>query len=185
MKFAPAPHLAVPTGTAAATVVSTSPHADPVAEGRRFAVLAALGGTAFAERFAQLLAQGVYARFERCVMVLRISVDGQRSFAAVLAGGVAAGPGHEPAIAVVGTGAGDATAALRALLEGESRQRPVFHGATAEGVTLTGFLAEQPDAILAALARAGLDAAPDAPLAAVFAGEARAVPVGLFVRLPA
>lgn len=187
MKFASVPHLAVPIGTAAATVVAVAPHADPIAEGRRFGTFAPLDEVAFSARLEELVRIGVYGRFDGSVMVLRMTLHGTRAYGAVIAGRPDPGPGRRATVrapVLLGVPAdSEGVAPLRQLLEAESRQRPVFHATTADGATLTGFLSEQPQAILEILGHCGLDDAPETPLAVVFAGDAQAVPDGLFVGL--
>lgn len=188
MKFAPAPCLAVPIGTAAATVVGTSPLDDPTAERRRFLAFVTLGEEEFVRRMRELVDLGVYGRFESCVMVLRISAGGTRALAAVVSVDESASSGPAPRVPQpLGTSAAEDTAEVfRAILEGETRQRPVFHATTPDGSTLSGFLAERPMEILEVLGQSSTARAPDptSSLLVVFAGAAQPVPAGLFVSLP-
>jgi len=75
----------------------------------------------------------------------------------------------------------EATIALRALLDGETKQRPVFHAMTPEGVTYSGFDAQDGPAILQALADIILPAEPASSLAIAFAGPSVDIPDGLVV----
>lgn len=67
------------------------------------------------------------------------------------------------------------------MLEAETKQRPIFHGMTADGITYSGFEAKESAAILAAASAALPANAPAAPVALLFAGPAIEVPKGLVV----
>ena len=188
MKFVPAPCLAVPIGTAAALAVAGAPLDDPTSERRRFRAFMTLGEDEVGRRMRELVELGVYGRFEACVMVLRISAGGARAFAAVVS---TDDPGAPPAQArtpqILATSAAtDEAELLRVLLEGETRQRPVFHATTSDGSTLSGFVAERPTDILEVLGRSTVArmSVPPSSLLLIFAGAARPVPEGLFVVLP-
>jgi len=183
MKVAPIARLAVPTGTAAAVVVMREPTGDPSLETRRFCVLESLDDARFRAAFEELIVSGVYAVLSEKVLVLRVSDHGVKSFAAVIALGEG---GHREAgragLFVHGAGLTAAGGeALQALLEAETKQRPVFHGMTAEGVTYSGFEAKEASAILAAASAALPSSASAAAVALLFAGTAIEVPKGLFV----
>ena len=211
MKCVACERLAVPTGTAAAAVVAATPSDDATREARRFARLEALDDTAMRAAFEELVVAGVYAVFERTVVVLRVSTAGVRHLAVVCAiaaddaavGGVAPGcaraTGARAGLAIAPTVLYTASAdeglrrALAILLEEETRRRPVFHGTCADGTTYSGFAAEAPEPILAAAGELLAHADPTAPtaptaataaptpLAIVFAGTAVALPHGLAV----
>jgi hypothetical protein len=183
MKVAPIARLAVPTGTAAAVVVMREPTGDPALESRRFSVLESLDDARFRAAFEELIVSGVYAVLSEKVLVLRVSDHGVKSFAAVLALG--GGGDREAGRAGLFVHGAELTAAggeaLQALLEAETKQRPVFHGMTAEGVTYSGFEAKESSAILAAASAALPSSASAAAVALLFAGTAIEVPKGLFV----
>lgn len=189
MQFAPIARLAVPTGTAAAAVVMREPTGDPTTEGRRFAAIAALDDEGFRGNFEELIVSGVYTVLSDRILVLRITGGGTRAFAAAvcITGNAPPAPtraGLAPHTATLGTPSdSDATAALRALLEAETKQRPIFHGMTAEGITYSGFEAQSPAPILAQLAQALPAGTPtaSAAVALAFAGDAIEVPAGLVV----
>lgn len=182
MKVAPIARLAVPTGTAAAVVVMREPTGDPSLETRRFCVLESLDDARFRAAFEELIVSGVYAVLSEKVLVLRVSDHGVKSFAAAIALGESGGNGGRAGLFVHSA---ELTAmggeALQALLEAETKQRPVFHGMTAEGVTYSGFEAKEASAILAASSAALPSSASAAAVALLFAGTAIEVPKGLFV----
>jgi hypothetical protein len=203
MKVALVPRIAVPTGTAAATVVMRETTGDPATDARRFIALAALDDEMLRGTFEELIVGGIYTVLVGRVLVLRVNHAGVRSIAAVVAIG---GPGptdvatnvatnvasnstpHPPRAGLVmhptihGTNASlEATIALRALLDGETKQRPVFHAMTPEGVTYSGFDAQDGPAILQALADLILPAEPASSLAIAFAGPSVDIPDGLVV----
>ncbi len=211
MKVALVPRIAVPTGTAAATVVMRETTGDPATDARRFIALAALDDEMLRGTFEELIVGGIYTVLVGRVLVLRVNHAGVRSIAAVVAIG---GPGptdvatnvatngarnvatnvasnstpHPPRAGLVmhptihGTDASlEATIALRALLDGETKQRPVFHAMTPEGVTYSGFDAQDGPAILQALADLILPAEPASSLAITFAGPSVDIPDGLVV----
>lgn len=211
MKVALVPRIAVPTGTAAATVVMRETTGDPATDARRFIALAALDDEMLRGTFEELIVGGIYTVLVGRVLVLRVNHAGVRSIAAVVAIG---GPGptdvatnvatigarnvatnvasnstpHPPRAGLVmhptihGTDASlEATIALRALLDGETKQRPVFHAMTPEGVTYSGFDAQDGPAILQALADLILPAEPASSLAIAFAGPSVDIPDGLVV----
>lgn len=209
MKCVACDRLAVPTGTAAAAVVAAAPSEDAVREARRFARLESLDDAGLRAAFEELVVAGVYTVLERAVLVVRVSSAGVRRLGVVCA--IAAeddaavgaacdgGPGAElraglaiaPAVPGLADIDADGCAALAALLEEETRRRPVFHGTCADGTTYSGFAAEAAEPILEAatalVARAAARPAarPTAPspLAIVFAGEPLALPRGLAVRV--
>lgn len=215
MKVALVPRIAVPTGTAAATVVMRETTGDPTTDARRFIALAALDDEMLRGTFEELIVGGIYTVLVGRVLVLRVNHAGVRSIAAVVAIG---GPGptdgatigatnvatigarnvatnvasnstpHPPRAGLVmhptihGADASlEATIALRALLDGETKQRPVFHAMTPEGVTYSGFDAQDGPAILQALADLILPAEPASSLAIAFAGPSVDIPDGLVV----
>ncbi len=211
MKVALVPRIAVPTGTAAATVVMRETTGDPATDARRFIALAALDDEMLRGTFEELIVGGIYTVLVGRVLVLRVNHAGVRSIAAVVAIG---GPGptdvatnvatngarnvatnvasnstpHPPRAGLVmhptihGTDASlEATIALRALLDGETKQRPVFHAMTPEGVTYSGFDAQDGPAILQALSDLILPAEPASSLAITFAGPSVDIPDGLVV----
>lgn len=211
MKVALVPRIAVPTGTAAATVVMRETTGDPATDARRFIALAALDDEMLRGTFEELIVGGIYTVLVGRVLVLRVNHAGVRSIAAVVAIG---GPSptdvatnvatigarnvatigasnstpHPPRAGLVmhptihGTDASlEATIALRALLDGETKQRPVFHAMTPEGVTYSGFDAQDGPAILQALADLILPAEPASSLAITFAGPSVDIPDGLVV----
>lgn len=152
-----ATHLAVPTGTAAATVIAREPLADPAIDARRFARLSALPDIAFRANFEELIVSGVYTVLHNRVLVLRVIRGSQRWFAVV--GEDPRGPAPsiprsglrcEHAIAVV---PGDVAteSGLQGLVESEARQRPIFHGVTPDGMTYSGFSVVHSEPLLRAL----------------------------------
>lgn len=199
MKVALVPRIAVPTGTAAATVVMRETTGDPATDARRFIALAALDDEMLRGTFEELIVGGIYTVLVGRVLVLRVNHAGVRSIAAVVAiGGPSAtnvativasnSTPHPPRAGLVmhptihGTDASlEATIALRALLDGETKQRPVFHAMTPEGVTYSGFDAQDGPAILQALADLILPAEPASSLAIAFAGPSVDIPDGLVV----
>ena len=203
MKVALVPRIAVPTGTAAATVVMRETTGDPATDARRFIALAALDDEMLRGTFEELIVGGIYTVLVGRVLVLRVNHAGVRSIAAVVA---ISGPGptdvatngakigasnstpHPPRAGLVmhptihGADASlEATIALRALLDGETKQRPVFHAMTPEGVTYSGFDAQDGPAILQALAHLVSPAEPASSLAIAFAGPSVDIPDGLVV----
>jgi hypothetical protein len=77
------PHLAVPTGTSAATVVAREPSQDPALEARRFLRLESLTDIAFRAHFEELIVSGVYTVLHGRLLVMRIIGGGTRRFAVV------------------------------------------------------------------------------------------------------
>ncbi len=219
MKVALVPRIAVPTGTAAATVVMRETTGDPTTDARRFIALAALDDEMLRGTFEELIVGGIYTVLVGRILVLRVNHAGVRSIAAVVAiGGPSPTDGatnvatngatigatigarnvatngasnstpHPPRAGLVmhptihGADASlEATIALRALLDGETKQRPVFHAMTPEGVTYSGFDAQDGPAILQALADLILPAEPASSLAIAFAGPSVDIPDGLVV----
>lgn len=184
MPVATIARFAVPTGTAAAVVVMREPTGDPVLDARRFAALDALDDARFRASFEELIVAGVYTVLADRVLVLRVSAHGVKSFAVALAvAGFPAKPRERAGLCVHSAeiSAAHHGGALHALLEAETKQRPVFHGMTAEGVTYSGFEAKETSAILAAAAAALPADAPAAPVALLFAGPAIEIPKGLVV----
>lgn len=187
MPLAPIARFAVPTGTAAATVVLPEPTGDADIDARRFAALEALPDAEFRGHFEELIVAGVYTVLRDRVLVLRVNQNGVRSFAAAVAiPGKTAAPRAGLAAAVTCFGApadSPAAAALRSLLEAEARQRPVFHGMTAGGTTYSGFEAQATADIVQAAAAIVPPGAPACHAALVFAGDAIELPRGLVVGL--
>ena len=203
MKVALVPRIAVPTGTAAATVVMRETTGDPTTDARRFIALAALDDEMLRGTFEELIVGGIYTVLVGRVLVLRVNHAGVRSIAAVMAigspgptdvatnvatNGASNSTPHPPRAGLVmhptihGADASlEATIALRALLDGETKQRPVFHAMTPEGVTYSGFDAQDGPAILQALADLILPAEPASSLAIAFAGPSVDIPDGLVV----
>lgn len=183
MMVAPIARLAVPTGTAAAVVVMREPTGDASLEARRFRVLESLDDARFRAAFEELIVSGVYTVLSEKVLVLRISDHGVKSFAAAIALGGSEGgdAGRAGLFAHSAELAAADGATLQALLEAETKQRPVFHGMTAEGVTYSGFEAKEASAILAAASAALPSGARTAAVALLFAGTAIEVPKGLLV----
>lgn len=150
-------HLAVPTGTAAATVIAREPSLDPAIESRRFRRIEALPDIAFRANFEELIVSGVYTVIHNRALVLRVIGGGTRRFA-VVASELGDGPAFYPRVGLdttpravaIATAAADESG-LQALVETESRQRPVFHGVTPEGVTYSGFAALHSEALLQTL----------------------------------
>ena len=191
MRVAPITRFAVPTGTSAATVVLTEPTGDPDIDRRRFAALECLPDEQFRGEFEELIVAGVYAVLAGRVLVLRVNHAGTRAYAAVVAI-----PGERPgAIPAPRAGLATQPAAfgadpdspsamrLRDLLEVETRQRPVFHGMTADAVTYSGFEAQSGAAILEAASAIVPPEAAACHVAFVFAGHAPTLPRGLAVGL--
>ena len=191
MNLAPVARFAVPAGTAAAIVVAREATGDELTDSRRFAAIAALDDAHFRGSFEELVVAGVYTVLAERVLVLRISQSGVRSLAALarLDGeGTIPAPraGLDVTVAAHGANAADAQAeTLRALLEAETKQRPVFHGMTPEGITYSGFEAQAGAAILDAAAPLIPATARAASLAVLFAGDAVDLPDGLVVGLHA
>lgn len=187
MSIAPVARFAVPAGTAAAVVVAREPTGDEVSDSRRFSAIARLDDAHFRGSFEELVVAGVYTVLADRVLVLRISRSGTRSLAALVrldAGGSTpdSRAGLDVEVATYGAAA-DAPQAevLRALLESETKQRPVFHGMTAEGTTFSGFEAQATASILDASLQLIPSHAPSAALCLAFAGPTVEVPAGLIV----
>ena len=193
MSIAPVARFAVPAGTAAAIVVAREPTGDEFSDSRRFGAIAGLDDARFRGSFEELVVAGVYTVLADRVLVLRISRSGVRSLAALVrldAAGSAPNPraGLDVDVATYGAPA-DASQdevlhevpMLRALLESETKQRPVFHGMTADGITYSGFEAQATASILDAARPLIPPHAPSAALCLVFAGPAVEVPEGLIV----
>ena len=196
MAFAPPRALFVPTGTAAALVVSQVGHADPQLDARRWTHLAVLGLAARVRALETLVTDGVYARIEDRIVVVRVVRDGVRSLAAIVADRnagsdeAASGTSVEARVTI-------ASSELEHALLAATRTRPIFHGTPPDGSTLSGFIPEDPDAILAAIAAEGASTSAADPregkdpctggahagtsVLAVFAGTATALPQGLVV----
>jgi len=191
MKAVAVARFAVPTGTAAATVVMREPTGDPTTDARRFSVLAALGDEAFRGAFEELIVEGIFTVLAQRVLVLRVSRNGTRAFGAVIAiDGADAPPPARAGLSphptpIASDTSAEPTAAFRALLEAETKQRPVFHGMTPEGITYSGFEAQAGAAILDAAAPLIPATARAASLAVLFAGDAVDLPDGLVVGLHA
>lgn len=195
MHLAPIARFAVPTGTAAATVVLAEPTGDPDVDARRFVALESLPDPDYRGAFEELIVAGVYAVLAERVLALRVNRGGTRSFAAVIAiRGAASGetqggiPRPRAGLASVAASFGadpnsSEAQRLRALLEHEARQRPVFHGMTADGVTYSGFEAQSTADILSAAAAIVPTSATPSHVAFVYAGEPLDLPRGLAVGL--
>lgn len=183
-------HLAVPTGTAAATVIAREPSLDPAIEARRFLRLEALPDIAFRAHFEELIVSGVYTVMHNRVLVLRVIGGGTRRFAIVASesGDDAAvypraGLDTRPRPVAIVAAAADQSG-LQALVESEARQRPVFHGVTPEGVTYSGFAALHSEALLQTLSSIRRSAERTSQSVTVFGiGEEIAPPAGLLVAL--
>jgi hypothetical protein len=185
MNAAPIARLCVPAGTAAACVVSAEPLDDPALEARRFARFADLAPTEQAARIEALARDGVYTELPGQLLVLRVIAGGVRHHAAVVAlSRTATSDRHETSARPIALLALEARREqLLEALQAETRQRPVFHGTTAEGVTYSGFAAADPAEILVALHDGLPQDAPDAAIATVFADATVAIPEGLLVAL--
>jgi hypothetical protein len=187
MELSPVARLAVPTGTAAATVVRLEPSGDEHTDARRFVAIEQLDEADFRGAFEELVVEGVFVVLSAKVVVLRVSSGGTRSFAAVLSvtdGETKSAPrgGLVTDLSILGSRSADADAtALRGLLEAESRQRPIFHGTTDQGVTYSGFEAQNAAAILERVRSIVPEGAEYSPVALVFAGDPVEVPRGLFI----
>ena len=191
MKIAPVARFAVPTGTAAATVVAQGFSGDPETDARRFACLTTLDDASFRGAFEELIVAGVYTVLSQRVFVIRTSHAGVKRFAAAIS---IEGRGEVPAMraglaphaCVLGSDpAHDSAVRLRALLETETKQRPVFHGMTPEGITYSGFDAQAAADILAAASALMPEDAPSAALAVLCVGPEIDLPDGLLVALGA
>lgn len=180
--------LAVPTGTAAATVVADEPFADPAIESRRFARLAASSDIAFRAQFEELIVSGVYTVLHNRVLVLRVIHGGRRSFAVVGEDAAAPRPSYPraglqttPQYAVIAEDVASESG-LQGLVESEARQRPVFHGVTPGGMTYSGFSAVHSEPLLRALNQAAGEASRSLGGITVFAlGSGLELPSGLVV----
>lgn len=161
MAFGLTPPLALPAGTAVARLADDD---GPLAG------LEALEPAALAAAAVALVSQGLFAAAPAGIVVIRASKDGLSRFA-LLCGGM------KPEIRCLE----DET--LLGLLKAEGRQRPFFHGTTRSGTTYSGFLAADPDAILARL-NGGAPADEGGELCAVFAGEPWRLPKAIAVPLP-
>lgn len=205
MGFAPPRALIVPAGTAAAVVASQIEHADPQLDARRWARLAQLPPAARIDALQALIAAGVFTRLEDRVLVVRVVREGVRSLAAIVAvrndGMPHAGNAAPRRGAPVDERIAIASAELEEILLAATRTRPVFHGTPPDGSTLSGFIPEDQDAILSAIAsslpigllpRARGDEPPESTpdgsqtategcdrIVAVFAGASAALPAGL------
>jgi hypothetical protein len=94
-----------------------------------------------------------------------------------------AGLDTQPRAATVAASAADESG-LQALIEAESRQRPVFHGVTPEGVTYSGFAVIHSEALLQTLN--SVWRSPERPTHSITVfgiGEEIALPAGLLVGL--
>lgn len=165
MPFGFAPNLAVPAGTAIAGVAN--PLGDPNAAEDELGRLETLADAALAAEAATLVERGLFVDLPPSLVVVRASKDGLRRLA-LLCGG---------ASAAVESSADET---LHALLEAETRQRPLFHGTTRSGTTYSGFRAVEAEAILAHLNRG---AAPPVGghLSVIFAGEPWRLPRAIAV----
>jgi hypothetical protein len=197
MNFMPPRALYVPVGTAAAVVTSPARQEDPLLESRRWTHLSGLAPERRVEALRALVAEGVYARIERRIVVVRIVRDGARALACVVERGSRASETSPDAASAAGIAVGDrlaiASGDLEQALVAATRTRPIFHGTTADGTTLSGFDPEDQDAILDALdaaaqapvRTAGTSSAGSSPASgsvgplAVFAGVPDAVPAAI------
>lgn len=153
-------------------------------DARRFAALADLDDARYRAAFEELIVAGVYTVLTDRVLVLRVSAHGVKSYAAAIT--ISSGSPTASARAGLCVHAEELSTetgadALRALLEAETKQRPVFHGMTAEGTTYSGFEAKETAAILAAANAALPEVDAQAPVALLFAGQAIEVPPGLVI----
>jgi hypothetical protein len=203
MNCSPPRALYVPAGTAAAVVTSPVRQEDPLLESRRWTHLSALAPARRIEALRALVAEGVYARVERRILVVRIVRDGTRALACIVeleprASEAPLDASSAEGLAVEARLAIESDDLAQALIAA-TRTRPIFHGTTADGTTLSGFDPEDQDAILDALAAAAPTEVPafgppfgaasrgsgSARLLAVFAGgqdaETFAIPAGLVV----
>ena len=183
MKFAPAPRIGVPAGTAAAIVIATSPSTDPLLDSRRYARFAALPAPEMHAAFEALVASGVYVILERRILVLRILQAGTRAIAAIVSveDTQPARPGIHPITQPISIT--DPSGALGTLLDFSTKQRPVFHGSTPDGITLSGFEADDEPALIAALETLFPVQLRQPGVWAVFAGIEAIVPAGLVLEL--
>ena len=184
MQVAPIARFAVPTGTAAAVVVMRDPTGDPVLDGRRFVALEALDDQGFRAAFEELIVAGVYTVLTDRLLVLRVSSHGSKVYAVACALlGEKAIPAQRAGLTVHAATVEPLQQRddLESLLEAEAKQRPVFHGMTAEGVTYTGFEARETSSILAAASTSLPTNVAPAAVAFLFAGKAVELPDGLVV----
>jgi len=186
-RIGPVARLAVPTGTAAATVIAREPSEDPTCEARRFARIAALADTDFRAQFEELVVSGVYTVLHERLLAMRIVGAGVRNLAFV-ARSEGAGAPHalrdgldtQPIMVEIPMERAQADG-LWELALSESRQRPIFHGVTGDGVTYSGFGVLHTEAVLAALSRVE-DLAPAGRGIVVFSlGGPLELPAGLLV----
>lgn len=189
MEVSAVAHLAVPTGTAAATVIAQSPCADPATESRRFARLESLSDIAFRANFEELIVSGVYTVLHGRFLVLRVIAGNVRRFAVVASvSGTTqpaeprAGLAARPAVVRVAAESAEASGLL-GMVEAESRQRPVFHGMTPEGVTYSGFTVLHPEPLMNALVESVSTSRPGSGVTAFVIGDAIDLPPGLVVGL--
>jgi hypothetical protein len=179
--------LAVPTGTAAATVIAGEPATDPVCEARRFARIAALPDTEFRAQFEELVVAGVYTVLHGRLLAMRIVGAGVRNLAFVVrTNGPEASPelrdGLDTRPIMVEVPAERAQAeGLWELALSESRQRPIFHGVTGDGITYSGFGVLHTEAVLDALARVADLAPAQRGIAVLSLGGPLELPAGLLV----
>ena len=186
-RIGPIARLAVPTGTAAATVIAPEPSHDPVCEARRFARIAALADTDFRAQFEELVVSGVYTVLHERLLAMRIVGAGVRNLAFVARSEGADAPhtlrdglDTRPIMVEVPTERAQAEG-LWELALSESRQRPIFHGVTSDGVTYSGFGVLHPETVLTALSRVA-DLAPARRGVVVFSlGGPLELPAGLLV----
>lgn len=192
MPVIPIAHLVVPTGTSAATVVAREPSADPAIEARRFARLVALEPISFRAQIEELIVQGVYTVVHGRVLVLRVIGGGTRTFAIVAAVSDPSGSRMTPTPrsglfitpSIIELPADRAReSGLTAIVEAEARQRPLFHGVTADGTTYSGFVVQQSAATLELLAQIASAESPQTPLAVLVLGNRVEVPPGLLVAM--
>lgn len=160
-------HIALPTGTSAGSVVEPRAVANPTLEARRFGHLSALEPASRRDAFATLVRDGVFVIRRDTLILIRRSRAGERVLFAIIAAS-----GSDPSAATDGSGIDPAlsfaaiespSGALRAAVDAETKQRPIFHGVASDGTTYTGFECADPGAVLASLeAEAGLAVTPTA-----------------------
>lgn len=194
MTIAAARHLAVPTGTSAATVIAREPSPDPAIESRRFARLAALSEIAFRAQFEELVVSGVYTVLQGRLLVVRVIKGSERRFA-VVGEDLSSTPPVAPRAGlhlehrlVVVADESAAASGLQGIVESEARQRPIFHGVTPDGSTYSGFGVLHAEPLLAALReamapRGGAPAAGSGGITVFALGSDLELPAGLVVGL--
>lgn len=146
-RFKPVPHLAVPTGTSAGSVVAESPSTNPSLEQRRFGRIRTLGPSEQRASILGLIQEGVYAERRDCLLVVRRTSAGQRRHFVIAS--MTCSDDAEPlrtsqtppsiSASVEGRWIESPEPDLVAAVEQETRQRPLFHGVAGDGTTYSGF----------------------------------------------